>query len=331
MSTIDIDAQMAWAEGEIGFREGANNANPYGPWQGVWNAAYCDSFAQQAAVDKGGYRWPANCQFGFKGAAYCPYTEADSRNLGLWRNADSYRQPKRGDQILFDWSGWGGADHIGTVWGTDDNYKTLWCVEANAGSPQGVHWIRRSWDYIRGFVAMSEVNGGAVPPPQPTGPRDLRKGFSGDDVHWLQSRLTELGYHVPGGIDGDFGDGTEQAVMNFQHDWLGLGGTDGIVGSATREALANDGFRADMHNPVDPPPPTFPQWPGVHYRRGDVAEGVRVFQERLAERGWNVVADGWFGRASLRVVLGFQENKLLVADGIVGPVTWDAFWLEPIT
>lgn len=329
MTTIDINAQMAWAEGEIGFREGANNANPYGPWQGVWNAAYCDSFAQCAAVEHGGYRWPEHCQFTWKGDAYCPYTEAHARELGLWRGAGSYRRPQRGDQILFDWTGWGGCDHIGTVWGTDDDYSTVWCVEANAGSPQGVHWIRRSWDYIRGFVAMSQVEAGNVTPPPPAGPRELRKGYSGDDVHWLQSRLTELGYHVPGGIDGDFGDGTEQAVMNFQGDWAPP--VDGIVGAGTRAALADDKNRADQQVDPGPEPATWPQWPGVYYQRGDVAEGVRVFQARLAERGWDVVADGWFGRATLKVVRGFQANKNLVVDGVVGPSTWNAMWTEPVT
>ncbi len=327
--TISIDAQLAWAEGEIGFREGANNENHYGPWQGVRNAAYCDSFAQMAAVLHGGYRWPANCQFGFKGAAYCPYTEADARDLGLWRKASEYRQPKRGDQILFDWTGWGGCDHIGTVWGTDDDFKTVWCVEANAGSPQGVHWIRRDWSYIRGFVALSELNAGSANPP-PSGPREMRRGFSGDDVRWLQSRLTELGYDVPGGIDGDFGAGTEQAVMNFQHDWSPP--VDGIVGLVTREALADDSHRADMHNPPpEPEPPTWPQWPGVYYKRGDVAEGVRVFQGRLVERGWKVAADGWFGRKTEKVVASFQSNKNLEIDGIVGRSTWDALWTEPVT
>lgn len=154
-----IDKQMAALEGEIGFREGPNNENPYGRWQGVLNAAYCDSFAQWGAVEHGGYRWPDHCQFGYKGDAYCPYTETHARELGLWRDAATYRQPQRGDQILFDWTGWGGCDHIGTVWGTDDNYATVWCVEGNAGSPQGVHWIKRDWKYIRGFVALSTVAG----------------------------------------------------------------------------------------------------------------------------------------------------------------------------
>lgn len=320
--SIDINAQMAWAEGEVGFIEGPNNENPYGPWQGVWNAAYCDSFAQMAAVQQGRFEWPSYCQFGAKGDAYCPYTEAHARKLGIWHDKGDGYQPRRGDQRLYDWTGWGGADHIETFWGIENGKP--WNVGANTGSPNGVHYTQRDETYLRGTVAWSDLA------PGDTGPRELRKGFLGEDVLWLQHRLVDLGYDLPGGIDGEFGSGTEQAVFNFQHDWSPP--VDGVVGLVTREDLADDGHRADMHNPApEPEPPTWPQWPGVYYRRGDVAEGVRVFQARLAERGWSVVADGWFGRKTEKAVLGFQSNKNLTVDGIVGRSTWDALWTEPIT
>lgn len=328
MAFIVIDQQMSWEEGEVGFREGPNNENPYGPWQGVWNAAYCDSFAQMAAVQQGGFEWPSYCQFGVKGDAYCPYTEAHARKLGIWHDKGDGYEPRRGDQRLYDWTGWGGADHIETYWGQENGKP--WNIGANTGSPNGVHYVQRDETYLRGTVAWSDLGpGDPNQPPAPQGPRDLRKGYSGEDVLWLQSRLTELGYDVPGGIDGDFGSGTEQAVMNFQGDWVPP--VDGIVGSATREALADDSHRADMHNPPPEPVQTWPQWPGIYYKRGDVDEGVRVFQAQLAERGWTIVADGWFGRSTLRVVLGFQSNKNLTIDGIVGPTTWNAIWLEPIS
>lgn len=325
MASIVVDSQMAWAEGQVGFVEGPNNDNPFGVWQfGEGHLAYCDSFAQEAAVEQGGFQWPTSCQFGVKGDAYCPYTELHARQLGIWHDKGDGYQPQRGDQRLYDWSGWGGADHIETFWGMENGLP--WNIGANTGSPNGVHYTQRDETYLRGTVAWSDL--GTTPPP--TGPRDMRKGFSGDDVDWLQHRLVDLGYDLPGGIDGDFGSGTEQAVMNFQHDWSPP--VDGIVGSVTREALADDGHRADMHNPPpQDPPPTWPQWPGVYYKRGDVAEGVRVFQARLAERGWTIEADGWFEKDTLKVVKGFQTNKNLVVDGIVGPTTWNAMWLEPIT
>lgn len=332
---VDVNAQMAAIEGEVGFVEGANNANPYGDWQGISHAAYCASFAMWGVCLHGGYRWPDYCQFGWKGDAYVPYVEAHARRLGIWRECSQANPPKRGWMPVYDWTGWGGGDHIGAgVWGTDDGWATLWVVEGNTGSPQGVHYVRRDWTYIRGFVAVDETGGAS----QPTGPRDLRKGYSGDDVTALQQRLVDLGYDVPGGVDGDFGSGTEQAVFNFQHDWAPP--IDGIVGEATRAALTDDGHRADMHPDPPPPPPPPPDepagpppWPGVYLRRGDVSVSVAMFQARLMERGWDelTVADGWFGRITDRVVRQFQSNKNLAVDGIVGPVTWDAFWNEPIT
>jgi peptidoglycan hydrolase-like protein with peptidoglycan-binding domain len=327
---IDVDLQMAAIEGEVGFREGSNNDNPYGTWQGVSHAAYCASFAMWGACLHGGYRWPDYCQFGWKGDAYCPYCEAHARTLGIWRQYSREDPPHRGVQCLYDWTGWGGADHIETVWGTDDGWATFWTVGGNTGSPQGVHWVRRDWTYVRGFIALEETGGA----PGPTTPRDLRKGYSGTDVTALQQRLVDLGYDVPGGVDGDFGSGTEQAVFNFQHDWAPP--IDGIVGESTRSALGDDGHRADMHPDPPPPPPdapAFPAWPGVFLRRGDVSNDVAVFQARLMERGWDelTAADGWFGRVTDRVVQQFQANKNLTVDGIVGPVTWDAFWTEPVT
>lgn len=43
----------------------------------------------------------------------------------------------------------------------------------------------------------------------------LRNGSTGTAVRTLQQRLKELGYYS-GSVDGDFGDGTEQAVIAFQ-------------------------------------------------------------------------------------------------------------------
>lgn len=62
----------------------------------------------------------------------------------------------------------------------------------------------------------------------------LRRGDEGDEVRKLQERLKELGYN-PGLIDGDFGLGTERALVNFQREH-GLE-TDGIYGPKTKQAL----------------------------------------------------------------------------------------------
>lgn len=62
----------------------------------------------------------------------------------------------------------------------------------------------------------------------------LRLNSSGADVTLLQEKLRSLGFS-PGKIDGDFGPGTEAAVMAFQRSEGLL--ADGLVGPATLEAL----------------------------------------------------------------------------------------------
>ena len=71
----------------------------------------------------------------------------------------------------------------------------------------------------------------------PMGLLPLKRGSSGAAVVVLQLRLEELGFD-PGGIDGNFGPGTERAVRAFQ-DINGLT-VDGVVGDTTAAALDFD-------------------------------------------------------------------------------------------
>lgn len=66
----------------------------------------------------------------------------------------------------------------------------------------------------------------------------LKKGSTGDDVKWVQQKLTDAGYDLSkhGGIDGEFGDFTDQCVREFQKK-NGLE-VDGEVGPLTKTALS---------------------------------------------------------------------------------------------
>ncbi len=66
----------------------------------------------------------------------------------------------------------------------------------------------------------------------------LKQGDSGPKVLELQQRLKQLGFS-PGKIDGDFGPGTEAAVIAFQRSEGLL--VDGTVGPRTLKALALGG------------------------------------------------------------------------------------------
>lgn len=78
---------------------------------------------------------------------------------------------------------------------------------------------------------------GDVPVPTPTH-KTVKRGSTGEDVVYVQTRLIELGYDLsPYGADGKFGAKTEEAVKNFQRV-NGLE-ADGIVGQKTYAALEN--------------------------------------------------------------------------------------------
>ncbi|MCX6150791.1 MAG: peptidoglycan-binding protein [Ignavibacteriales bacterium] len=65
----------------------------------------------------------------------------------------------------------------------------------------------------------------------------LKEGMNGTEVKNLQQKLNELGFN-PGAIDGDFGSGTEAALINFQKSKGLL--ADGIAGQNTLDALGLD-------------------------------------------------------------------------------------------
>lgn len=78
-------------------------------------------------------------------------------------------------------------------------------------------------------------------PSLPTNPPVLKKGSKGSEVIVLQNRLIELGYN-PGAADGEFGPGTEEALIQFQHQ-NGLE-PDGVAGAATNTVLYSSTARA---------------------------------------------------------------------------------------
>lgn len=150
----------------------------------------------------------------------------------------------------------------------------------------------------------------------------LRQGDGGDGVRQVQQGLVANGFPVA--VDGIFGAGTADAVRSFQQAH-GLD-ADGVVGPATRLALS-----------TTPPPKsepdssTVPPWPGRLMQEGVAGDDVRQVQRRLADRGWAIVVDASFGPRTGGTVRAYQGEKALVLDGIVGPVTWQSLWADPIT
>ena len=136
---------------------------------------------------------------------------------------------------------------------------------------------------------------------------NLSSGMKGGDVAVLQVRLNDLGYGQLA-EDGAFGDGTKRAVVRFQEDHK-LTPADGVVGAATRKALADA---------VGAPGPrvlklTSPPIEG---------EDVKQLQQRLDDLGYGPVpVDGVFAASTDAAVRMFQGEHHLGADGVVGQET----------
>ncbi len=67
---------------------------------------------------------------------------------------------------------------------------------------------------------------------------------------------------------------------------------------------------------------TISPWPLT--RQGDQQHPVQSLQYLLRARGHTVTVDGIFGPDTDAAVRAFQQQKGLVVDGIVGPLTWSA-------
>ena len=82
-----------------------------------------------------------------------------------------------------------------------------------------------------------------------------------------------------------------------------------------------------------PEPTQGPPWPGrlLRYPPLTVGDDVRIWQGRMAERGWRIGVDGQYGPQAAEVCKAFQREKGLEVDGIVGERTWGAAWQSPVT
>lgn len=87
--------------------------------------------------------------------------------------------------------------------------------------------------------------------------------------------------------------------------------------------------------PAPEPGPNNTLPPGIHFvwpRTPAVAgPSVKLWQKQMAELGFQIDADGVYGPQSKIACLAFQRNAGLVADGIVGPATWQAAFSADVT
>ncbi len=146
--------------------------------------------------------------------------------------------------------------------------------------------------------------------------KTLEFGDSGSDVLRLQQSLTTLGFD-PGGTDGRFGRGTENAVKAYQKS-AGLT-VDGKAGSLTLNALyqAADNTSTTYATATN----------SSTLQYGDSGERVRLLQTALKDLGYTIgTVDGKFGLLTRTAVIAFQRSKKITADGLAGTKTLELLY-----
>jgi peptidoglycan hydrolase-like protein with peptidoglycan-binding domain len=126
-------------------------------------------------------------------------------------------------------------------------------------------------------------------------------------VRSLQYLLNARGAKLT--VDGIFGAKTKSAVVTFQraHHLP----ADGVIGAKTWGALI------------------------VTVKLGSTGSAVRAVQDqanfRNLRNGHSLNVDGIFGQKTQSWVRGFQQAEGFKADGIVGPLTWQALVTESLS
>lgn len=151
-------------------------------------------------------------------------------------------------------------------------------------------------------------------------------------VKEVQTLLIKAGYDLGSwGADGKDGPQTQAAVRDFQSKYNLM--VDGIAGPETLGKLREVTSAA---HPVFPLPAGWYFGPqdgpvesvsGYHGNR----EGLRQWQQRMADRGWGITVDGLYGDNTASIARQFQAEKGLTVDGLIGVETWNAAWTAPVT
>lgn len=173
-----------------------------------------------------------------------------------------------------------------------------------------------------------------VPPtsvPTPTPAASLKLGSQGDQVRQVQEKLKALGFYK-GSVDGDFGEGTEKAVIAFQKQYKLT--ADGKVGSQTMAKLMSAKATAKPGTVVTATPkksakatvkPSYNE--NTYLRLGSSGKQVTQLQERLIELGYlSGVATGQFDAATEAGVIAFQKRNCSYSDGVAGSQTLKALY-----
>lgn len=233
---------IAWANKQIGYKEGSNNYNKYAEnadlqklygWK-PQNEPWCDTFVDCGFCECFGLKLASRMTYQpiGRGSAACRYS------AGFYKSNDAFfNSPQVGDQIFFYYEG--DINHTGIV--TSVSGGLVYTIEGNTSDMVATRVYGIGNSVIAGYgrpdwTAVITDEPIEKETPVITGLPMLRRGDKGEVVRaaqfLLNGRKCSCGMW---GADGDFGPSTEAAVLAFQRR-NGLE-ADGIIGPATWAAL----------------------------------------------------------------------------------------------
>ena len=148
--------------------------------------------------------------------------------------------------------------------------------------------------------------------------RTLRRGYTGEDVKLVQTRLKELKYYT-GSIDGVYGTGSIEAVKKFQKAH-GLT-ADGLAGTKTFNKLFSSSAVPNGSSSSSSSDSTTASGTYVTLRLGSKGDEVKKLQNALRALDYLLSADGTYGEETVEAVMEFQRINGLSADGVAGSKT----------
>lgn len=141
------------------------------------------------------------------------------------------------------------------------------------------------------------------------------------------THITTIGGNTSGSLNGSYfnGDGVYRKSVARNESRIHGYGMPAYKAASKPPVLIPDQIPA---KPPAKPPVKGPVFPGRLITQPPLMVGndVRRWQQRMHDRGWNIVVDGKYGQDSENVCRMFQAAKGLKVDGVVGKDTWAASW-----
>ena len=336
---------ISYAQGEIGYHEGANNYNKYAPlWTqaGGWNAQnqpWCDLWYDVAMIQCFGLELASKLTYQPIGSfsALCSASAQFYKNNHAW-----YTTPEVGDQVFF-YSG-GGINHTGLVETVSGGYFST--IEGNSSDMVARRNYYVGNSYVAGFgrpnwsvVLASNSSNNSLPNENQSSNSNSNNNDNSNNssssnydntnntssnfyplltrgcskkiaIRAMQQLLIKRGFNCGGwGADGDFGWGTYQSLRDFQRkNKLSI---DGECGAFSWCCLISDKKDGSI-------PETL--------KKRMSSRTVKGAQQLLILNGCDCGSwgdDGDFGSDTENAVKEFQKKIMgITPTGIINDATW---------